>query len=119
MFNNPSTPPPIPARLRRPQRSPKVASGAMLGISRIHVTMSDSSSAVILMALKTHGISKHSLFYYNLFIVYGDQEYFVTLDEEPLLLFRKLASEGKNPVFMLRKKYAREETTNLSFLPED
>jgi protein STE50 len=40
---------------------------------------------------------------YALYIVYGDQERCVDLDEKPLALFKALDSEGKKPMFMLRK----------------
>lgn len=40
---------------------------------------------------------------YALFIVYGDQERCVDLDEKPLALFKDLDREGKKPMFMLRK----------------
>ncbi|KAL2406443.1 Mitogen-activated protein kinase adapter protein MST50 [Exophiala dermatitidis] len=40
---------------------------------------------------------------YALYIVYGDQERCVGLDEKPLALFKDLDREGKKPMFMLRK----------------
>ncbi len=40
---------------------------------------------------------------YALYIVYGDQERCVDLDEKPLALFKDLDREGKKPMFMLRK----------------
>jgi protein STE50 len=40
---------------------------------------------------------------YALYIVYGDQERCVGLDEKPLALFKELDREGKKPMFMLRK----------------
>lgn len=40
---------------------------------------------------------------YSLFIVYGDQERCVGLEEKPLALFKDLDKEGKKPMFMLRK----------------
>ena len=40
---------------------------------------------------------------YALYIVYGDQERCVGLEEKPLALFKVLAKEGKQPMFMLRK----------------
>ena len=41
--------------------------------------------------------------HYALYIVYGDQERSVGLDEKPLALFKDLDREGKKPMFMLRK----------------
>lgn len=40
---------------------------------------------------------------YALYIVYGDQERSVGLEEKPLALFKELDREGKKPMFMLRK----------------
>ena len=51
---------------------------------------------------------------YALFIVYGDQERCVELDEKPLALFKALEKaldrEGKKPMFMLRKLAPSAET---------
>ncbi len=47
---------------------------------------------------------------YALYIVYGDQERCVDLDEKPLALFKALDSEGKKPMFMLRKLAPSVET---------
>lgn len=47
---------------------------------------------------------------YALYIVYGDQERCVDLDEKPLALFKALDSEGKKPMFMLRKLAAPADT---------
>jgi hypothetical protein len=40
---------------------------------------------------------------YALYIVYGDQERAVGLDEKPLALFKDLDREGRKPMFMLRR----------------
>jgi protein STE50 len=40
---------------------------------------------------------------YALYIVYGDQERVVGMEEKPLALFKDLEREGKKPMFMLRK----------------
>ena len=40
---------------------------------------------------------------YELYIVYGDQERVVGMEEKPLALFKDLEREGKKPMFMLRK----------------
>jgi protein STE50 len=47
---------------------------------------------------------------YALYIVYGDQERCVDLDEKPLALFKDLDREGKKPMFMLRKLAPTAET---------
>lgn len=41
---------------------------------------------------------------YSLYIVYGDQERCLDLQEKPLILFKQLDKEGKKPMFMLRRK---------------
>ena len=41
---------------------------------------------------------------YALYIVYGDQERAVGLEEKPLPLFEELEKEGKKPMFVLRKE---------------
>jgi hypothetical protein len=117
IFEKPKTPHPLPARLRRPQRSPKAATGTKVETSRIDIRTTDSCSQIIPIALKSHCINKPWLFY-NLFIVYEDQEHLVSLEEEPVFLFRQLVLEGKDPVFILRKKYAHDETAALKFVPE-
>lgn len=40
---------------------------------------------------------------YALYIVYGDQERAVGMEEKPLALFKDLDREGKKPMFMLRR----------------
>lgn len=39
----------------------------------------------------------------GLVVCYGDQERMVGLEEKPLLIFKELLREGKNPVFMIRE----------------
>src|ERR1700733_6131204 len=41
---------------------------------------------------------------HSLYIVYGDQERAVGLEEKPLPLFEELEKEGKKPMFVLRKE---------------
>lgn len=47
---------------------------------------------------------------YALYIVYGDQERCVDLDEKPLALFKDLDRENKKPMFMLRKLAPQVDT---------
>ena len=54
---------------------------------------------------------------YALYIVYGDQERCVDLDEKPLALFKDLDREGKKPMFMLRKLAAPTETPSSANVP--
>lgn len=46
---------------------------------------------------------------YALYIVYGDQERCLGLEEKPLILFKQLDREGRKPMFMLRKHAAPME----------
>jgi hypothetical protein len=50
---------------------------------------------------------------YALYIVYGDQERCLELDEKPLVLFKRLNKEGKKPVFVLRKITEPQHMNNL------
>ena len=40
---------------------------------------------------------------YTLYIVYGDTERCLGMNERPLVIFKQLDKEGKKPTFMLRK----------------
>lgn len=51
---------------------------------------------------------------YALYIVYGDQERCVGLEEKPLALFKDLDREGKKPMFMLRKLANTVQDVNMS-----
>ena len=53
---------------------------------------------------------------YALYIVYGDQERCVDLDEKPLALFKDLDREGKKPMFMLRKLAPATDTPSSASL---
>jgi len=64
--------------------------------------MEDPCCKVLPAALKKYNINEDWR-NYSLFIVYGDQERCLGLDERPLILFKQLAKEGRNPMFMLRK----------------
>ena len=46
---------------------------------------------------------------YALFIVFGDQERCVGLEEKPLSLFKMYDREGKKPMFMLRRLAVPQE----------
>ena len=66
------------------------------------VGLDDPCYKVLPAALKKYNIQADWRTY-ALYIVYGDQERNVGLDEKPLTLFRDLDREGKRPMFMLRK----------------
>lgn len=67
------------------------------------VSMDDPCHKVLPAALKKYNINEDWQ-RYALYIVYGDQERCLGLDERPLILFKQLDKEGKKPMFMLRKQ---------------
>jgi hypothetical protein len=66
------------------------------------VSMDDPCHKVLPAALKKYNINAPWQ-QYALYIVYGDQERCLELDEKPLILFKQLDREGRKPMFMLRK----------------
>jgi protein STE50 len=66
------------------------------------VSLDDPCHKVLPAALHKYNINADWR-HYALYIVYGDQERSVALDEKPLALFKELDKEGKKPMFMLRK----------------
>lgn len=66
------------------------------------VSLEDPCHKVLPAALKKYNIHADWK-QYALYIVYGDQERCLGLDERPLILFKQLDKEGKKPMFMLRK----------------
>ena len=66
------------------------------------VSLEDPCYKVLPAALKKYNINADWR-QYALYIVYGDQERCVGLQEKPLALFKDLDREGKKPMFMLRK----------------
>lgn len=66
------------------------------------VSLEDPCHKVLPAALKKYNINADWK-QYALYIVYGDQERCLALDERPLILFKQLDKEGKKPMFMLRK----------------
>ena len=66
------------------------------------VTLEDPCWKVLPAALNKYNIHADWR-QYALYIVYGDQERSVGLEEKPLALFKELDREGKKPMFMLRK----------------
>jgi protein STE50 len=61
-----------------------------------------------LQALKRYNITDDWR-QYALYIVHGDQERCLGLDEKPLLLFKQLDKEGRKPMFMLRRHASPQE----------
>lgn len=64
--------------------------------------MEDPCYKVLPAALKKYNINA-PWEQYALYIVYGDNERCLGMDEKPLILFKQLDKEGKKPMFMLRK----------------
>lgn len=93
-----------PRRMQTPApETPGAASNASVEIFKsFRVSMDDPCYKVLPAALKKYQINA-PWDQYALYIVYGDQERCLALDEKPLILFKQLDKEGKKPMFMLRK----------------
>lgn len=66
------------------------------------VSMDDPCRKVLPAALKRYNIQADWR-QYALYIVHGDQERCLGLEEKPLILFKQLDREGRKPMFMLRR----------------
>ncbi|QDS77220.1 hypothetical protein FKW77_002913 [Venturia effusa] len=66
------------------------------------VSIDDPCHKVLPVALKKYNITADWR-QYALYIVHGDQERCLGLNEKPLILFKQLDREGRKPMFMLRK----------------
>ena len=66
------------------------------------VSIEDPCHKVLPVALKKYNINADWR-QYALYIVHGDQERCLGLNEKPLILFKQLDREGRKPMFMLRK----------------
>lgn len=97
---NPTQP---PRRRETPVPDTPSTSNASVEIFKsFRVSMEDPCYKVLPAALKKYNINA-PWDQYALFIVYGDQERCLQMDEKPLILFKQLDKEGKKPMFMLRK----------------
>jgi hypothetical protein len=81
-----------------------------------YVSLNDPCYKVLPAALKQYNINA-PWEHYALYIVCGDQERLLQLDEKPLILFKQLDKEGKNPMFMLRKMSVHPEAAGDTELP--
>ncbi|KAK5129815.1 hypothetical protein LTR08_002792 [Meristemomyces frigidus] len=72
------------------------------------VSIEDPCRVVLPVALKRYNITDDWR-QYALYIVYGDQERCLGLEEKPLLLFKQLDKEGRKPMFMLRRHASPQE----------
>jgi hypothetical protein len=66
------------------------------------VTIDDPTYKVLPVALKKYNIIADWR-NYALYLVCGDQERLMGLNEKPLIVFKQLHREGKKPMFMLKK----------------
>ncbi|KAJ5638509.1 hypothetical protein N7528_000899 [Penicillium herquei] len=110
--HTPSQPP--SARTETPSSASRIESrsgsgaGAGAGPASVEIFKSfrvsweDPCYKVLPAALRKYNIH-HDPKDYALYIVYGDQERCLGLEEKPLLLFKQLEREGRKPMFMLRK----------------
>ncbi|KAL8987083.1 MAG: hypothetical protein Q9177_003676, partial [Variospora cf. flavescens] len=69
------------------------------------VSMDDPCHKVLPVALQKYNIVADWR-QYALYIVFGDQERCLGMEEKPLILFKQLDREGRKPMFMLRRHAA-------------
>ncbi|KAL5336357.1 hypothetical protein BJX70DRAFT_400646 [Aspergillus crustosus] len=97
-----------------PSRSDSRAGGETPSVEifkSFRVSVDDPCYKVLPAALKKYNINGDWK-QYALYIVYGDQERCLGLEERPLILFKQLEKEGRKPMFMLRKQqHAPEPNT--------
>ncbi|KAJ5227448.1 uncharacterized protein N7469_007454 [Penicillium citrinum] len=102
------TPNQAPARTETPSSASRIESrgggepNSVEIFKSFRVSWEDPCYKVLPAALKKYNIHSDPKLY-ALYIVYGDQERCLALDEKPLLLFKQLEKEGRKPMFMLRK----------------
>ncbi|KAJ5239172.1 hypothetical protein N7468_003791 [Penicillium chermesinum] len=94
------TPSTLPGPITCRRRTPGPSSVEIFKSFR--VSWEDPCYKVLPAALRKYNIHSDPKDY-ALYIVYGDQERCLQLDEKPLLLFKQLEREGRKPMFMLRK----------------
>ncbi|KAH0563395.1 hypothetical protein GP486_002041 [Trichoglossum hirsutum] len=96
---------PTPTSSRTRQDEPPGSAGSAPTVEifkSFRVSMDDPCYKVLPAALKKYQINADWR-QYALYIVYGDQERCLDLQERPLILFKQLDREGKKPMFMLRR----------------
>ncbi|KAI0390416.1 protein kinase regulator Ste50 [Xylariaceae sp. FL0594] len=94
--------PVAPRRMQTPVPETPGSGSSVEIFKSFRVSMDDPCYKVLPAALKKYNINA-PWDQYALFIVYGDQERCLGLQEKPLILFKQLDKEGKKPMFMLRK----------------
>ncbi|KAK7751441.1 Mitogen-activated protein kinase adapter protein MST50 [Diatrype stigma] len=93
---------PVAPRRQTPAPETPGSSASVEIFKSFRVSMDDPCYKVLPAALKKYQINA-PWDQYALYIVYGDQERCLGLEEKPLILFKQLDKEGKKPMFMLRK----------------
>lgn len=93
---------PTPSRRGAQMPAQDVAPGSVEIFQSLRVGMEDPCYKVLPAALKKYNINA-PWEQYVLYIVYGDNERCLFMEEKPLMLFKQLDKEGKKPMFMLRK----------------
>jgi hypothetical protein len=94
------TPGPENEQFIAPTASPSHASVEIFRSFR--VSMEDRTYKVLPAVIRKYNINA-AWEDYALYVVYGDQERCLRMEEKPLVLFKQLKTEGKNPMFILRK----------------
>ena len=118
-YNRESTRPAPSRRTQTP--APETPAGSSSGASveifkSFRVSMEDPCYKVLPAALKKYNINA-PWEHYALYIVYGDKERCLGMDEKPLILFKQLDKEGKKPMFMLRKMNANADGPSAADIP--
>ncbi|KAI5837042.1 hypothetical protein DFP73DRAFT_522160 [Morchella snyderi] len=93
------------AKTSTDEEPPNTAGGSQPTVEifkSFRVSMDDPCYKVLPAALKRYNIQADWR-QYALYIVHGDQERCLGLDEKPLILFKQLDKEGRKPMFMLRR----------------
>jgi hypothetical protein len=99
----PEPPVPEPPAPEPPVTEPPIATNTTEEIFKsFRISMEDPVYKVLPAALRKYKINA-PWESYALYIVYGDNERCLGMDEKPLVIVKMLGTEGKNPMFMLRK----------------
>jgi len=102
--------PVAPRRMQTPVPETPGSGSSVEIFKSFRVSMDDPCYKVLPAALKKYQINA-PWDQYALYIVYGDQERCLGLQEKPLILFKQLDKEGKKPMFMLRKTNTAQTDT--------
>lgn len=101
-YSRDSQKPPASRRGAQTPLDTSSSNGSVEIFKSFRVSMEDPCYKVLPAALKKYNINA-PWEQYALYIVYGDKERCLGMEEKPLILFKQLDKEGKKPMFMLRK----------------